>query len=508
MIIFPQEQADGIAELVQAKAYVNYDMPILTAEMKDFDAEILKSAAKLNFSRPDDTFDLHPINSVLVSMGWNKNDDVFTKEQAYPARYSPTDKPFNFMHVQSDIIGHITDSIVVDQSFARIEDSVDPTFIPDKFHIITAGVIYKIWEDPKLQQRMDKIISEIKEGDKWFVSMECLFAGFDYGIIKANGESAVIERNEQTSALTKYLRAYGGPGIYNGHKIGRVLKKITFSGKGLVNNPANPESVILNNFNSSYANLGYVNNMNQNGENIMTDTIEILKAEVKDLKEKLVAKEVSATEALNKSHATEVASLTKQISDLVAAEEKDKEDKKKFWEDKDKEKAEVEKLKADNEYMSKVITEFKKASKKTERETALLKKGVAAEEVESLVANTLDTSDEQFAGVVATFEAFAKKVKKDKEDGATSPPMPSPGSGVQPNFAAEKDAKDKDAKDAKDMKDCEAGTKEVTTDPVDVITTASVVGNQQNLGVSISNQDTEVAQAIAKFYKSFKGETE
>jgi hypothetical protein len=38
---------------------------------------------------------------------------------------------------------------------------------------------------------------------------------------------------------------YGGEGVFNGHKIGRYLKNITFSGKGLTKKPANPESVIF-----------------------------------------------------------------------------------------------------------------------------------------------------------------------------------------------------------------------------------------------------------------------
>ena len=46
--------------------------------------------------------------------------------------------------------------------------------------------------------------------------------------------------------LTKHLRAYGGTGEYEGYQIGRLLRDISFSGKGLVSKPANPRSVILN----------------------------------------------------------------------------------------------------------------------------------------------------------------------------------------------------------------------------------------------------------------------
>ena len=45
--------------------------------------------------------------------------------------------------------------------------------------------------------------------------------------------------------LHKHLRAYGGKGGYEDHKIGRLLRNIVFSGKGFVNKPANPDSVIF-----------------------------------------------------------------------------------------------------------------------------------------------------------------------------------------------------------------------------------------------------------------------
>ena len=46
--------------------------------------------------------------------------------------------------------------------------------------------------------------------------------------------------------MTKFLRAYGGEGEHENYKIGRVLRQITFSGKGFVDRPANPDSIIFN----------------------------------------------------------------------------------------------------------------------------------------------------------------------------------------------------------------------------------------------------------------------
>src|SRR5690606_32975140 len=41
-----------------------------------------------------------------------------------------------------------------------------------------------------------------------------------------------------------HLRAYGGNGVYEGYRLGRLLRNITFSGKGLVDVPANKRSHI------------------------------------------------------------------------------------------------------------------------------------------------------------------------------------------------------------------------------------------------------------------------
>ena len=77
---------------------------------------------------------------------------------------------------------------------------------------------------------MKKIIAEIEEG-KWYVSMECLFAGFDYALIGEEGSAKVLARDEESAFLTKHLRAYGGTGEYQGYKVGRALEIYLFQVK-------------------------------------------------------------------------------------------------------------------------------------------------------------------------------------------------------------------------------------------------------------------------------------
>jgi hypothetical protein len=190
--------------------------------------------------------DLYYVQSILVTSSWNKNDDIFDKLEIWNARNTPEDKPTNLEHDESIIIGHITSNWPITEDGKVIGEDANYETLPDKYHILTGSVIYRGFSSPELRTRAEKLITEIENGQK-YVSMECFFNGFDYGLInKTNGTYKTLERNENTAYLTKYLKAYGGIGEHEGYKIGRVLRNIVFSGKGFVNKPANPESIIFN----------------------------------------------------------------------------------------------------------------------------------------------------------------------------------------------------------------------------------------------------------------------
>lgn len=246
MKLYQQEILDGLAEAVKSQASVAYCAPAVLVNNIENDSSWNPSRTiikKIKASSNPNQIDLYYIKSILVSTGWNKNDDVFDPDQTWAARTTPEDKQFNFMHNENDIIGHITGSYVVDRQGNKIL-AEDEKEAPKEFDIITEAVLYNSWSNPDNRERMKRIIAEIEEG-KWFVSMECLFAGFDYAVIDNAGNSRVITRSEESAFLTKHLRAYGGTGEYEGYKIGRSLRDISFSGKGLVSKPANPRSVIL-----------------------------------------------------------------------------------------------------------------------------------------------------------------------------------------------------------------------------------------------------------------------
>lgn len=184
---------------------------------------------------------LYRVPSVLASVGWNKNTDVFTPEDLFNARSTPVNKPFNYMHKESDIIGHTVASYVFTHGGTLWTESTCPD---EPFDIIDDSVIYTIYESPENIERIQKLIAEIQDG-AWFVSMECVFPNFDYAIKDKDNSEEIITRNASTAFLTKYLKVYGGTGQFEGKSIGRVLRNFVFSGKGLVDKPANERSIIL-----------------------------------------------------------------------------------------------------------------------------------------------------------------------------------------------------------------------------------------------------------------------
>lgn len=185
--------------------------------------------------------DLALVVAILVSTGWNLNDDIFTPEEVWKARLSPLHKPMNDHHQAKKILGHIVQTRVLDKSGTEINVN-DGESLPTEFDIEVAGVLYRAVSE--LSERINEIIEKAKIGEM-FVSMEALFPDFGYGLMDSTtADIKLVERNESTAFLTKHLREYGGSGKYRGYRVGRVLKDIIFSAQGFVNTPANPESVI------------------------------------------------------------------------------------------------------------------------------------------------------------------------------------------------------------------------------------------------------------------------
>ena len=306
-----------------------------------------------------------------------QNDDVFTTRATWEARNTPEDKQFNYSHDENDIIGHITGSYVLTKDGKAIADD---EAMPEDFDIITQAVLYNSWSQAENQDRMGKIISEIGDG-KWYVSMECLFAGFDYALINQDGEAKVLARNEDSAFLTKHLRAYGGTGEYEGYKIGRALSNISFSGKGLVEKPANPRSVILNSKSTAQFNVKeQLADVQSQLSEAKTEN-EAIKAKIEEAKDKEFASSVEAYEAAAEQGKATISELEETIKSTQARV------------------AELEDTLATSQNelteAQNAVAEMKQKAKMDNRKSALVEAGLSEEEVEDKVAafDALDDSD-------------------------------------------------------------------------------------------------------------------
>lgn len=137
MILYKQEIADGLSDkLAVAK--------VTCSALAQCDISLLKNKTLAeNKNQPD----LFYMKSILVTTGWNLNDEVFDGKETWLARNSPEDKPLNIEHKALDIIGHHTGNYAVDDFMVVIDSNTPIDGLPEKFHIITNSVIYTKLDD-------------------------------------------------------------------------------------------------------------------------------------------------------------------------------------------------------------------------------------------------------------------------------------------------------------------------------------------------------------------------
>lgn len=406
MNVFKSEIEDGISEQVAKANSIAFTS---TISVKELPQEALEKALAMQF-QPITQIDLFYYESILVSTGWNKNDDVFDIREVVKARNTPSNKPVNYMHNEKDIIGHMTSSILMSEG-KILPDTINE--YPATLDVIVGSVLYKYWEDQEQRERINKLIAEIVD-DKWCVSMECIFPHFDYAIVTPNGEQKVVARNEETAFLSKYLKVFGGKGEYKGYRVGRLLRDFTFSGKGIVDNPANPRSKITDKAESFYGAAASIQDigLDSQEEKEMSKEIEtVAKSEYDSLVEELKALKTTAAEQAKK----EIDDKIKSISAEVDAH-------KEIIVQKDSTIASLNEqltaAKSELETVKKELQTEKLNVVKASRLAKLLEKGVSEDKAKSLVDKFASVSEELFTELVDAIPTEAKKeeAKKSEDD--------------------------------------------------------------------------------------------
>ena len=409
--IFSSEES--ISALIKSQSISSFCVPITESEIFEIPQHL---TATLEKTEERENFDLHYLKSLLVSSVWNGNDDLFLPSELWLARNTAKHKPFNFEHECDDIIGHITNSYVIDDKGNKLGEDLPLDNLPDTLHIISQAVLYKYWSKEDKQKRMDKILGEIKEG-KWFVSVECLFPTFDYALKASDGNMRLVARNEKTSFLTKYLRIYNGSGVYNGEKIGRVPRNFILSGKGLVAEPANKVSKIFaKKYELSKNNLEMVYNLKEE-VNKMDEKLELeYKEKIKKLEEAFTQLKASTDEIKNKE-------IQKQIEDskaIVEAKEQEinvlKASAEKLNQEKLEAAKQVSELVAQKKEIEDKLMKIEADAKKNERlNVAKSKLGLNDDEAQNFTNSLNLLSDEAFNSFVDFQLKFSGKASQNKE---------------------------------------------------------------------------------------------
>jgi hypothetical protein len=239
-------EIEGLAEKISKGYVISYASQLEKLENPCCHHNLYTSnASQFNTNAAIEDKDLYYTKSIFVTTNANLNDDYFDPKEVWSARHTPSHKPTNIEHDEKKLVGHMTDCWAVNaENQSIISDDSPADNLPPIYHLVNGAVIYRAWQDQALSERANKLIDEIEAGEK-FVSMECLFTNFDYAVTYADGTFEIKPRNETNAYLTKHLRAYGGTGKYNDMAVKRLLRNITFSGKGYVDRPANPESIVF-----------------------------------------------------------------------------------------------------------------------------------------------------------------------------------------------------------------------------------------------------------------------
>lgn len=185
--------------------------------------------------------DLQYFSSVFVSSGYNLNSAFFLPTELIKAESSVVDKPLDIEHEQDKIVGHLyskvfalKDRTVFDP--AELAASAGEGINNVSMDIITASRVYKA--------RFPEVAADILMG-KYKVSMECYFRDFDIIVDNLIIPKAEAKQVGLTEEINKIITVKDGNKALGRQRVGRVLRDILFSGCGLVENPANPDSVIL-----------------------------------------------------------------------------------------------------------------------------------------------------------------------------------------------------------------------------------------------------------------------
>lgn len=216
-------------------------------ELHEETAALRERATKI-INLPDEKTkqpDLLYFSAIFVSSGENLNHAYFLPSELIKAEGTIVNKALDVEHKEDQVIGHIYERAFMDKDGNPLnldELASEDSSNADKMemHVAVAGILYK--------NRFPNIAQEVASG-QWKVSMEAYYGDFDVKVgdvimSKKEAEALGLASGKENifGKLAKVIK--DGKEIAVGN-LARVLRGIIFSGCGIVKNPANPPSVIL-----------------------------------------------------------------------------------------------------------------------------------------------------------------------------------------------------------------------------------------------------------------------
>jgi|TARA_Y100000310_G_scaffold11745_1_gene12230 chemotaxis protein histidine kinase CheA len=512
IIIFDAEREAGLEEQIRSQAslaYVSQLCPANPAKKgQTLSEELIKD---IRATAGDKDGDVYRTFSILVSTSWNKNDDVFSQEEVWAAKQTPTYKPANLEHDEKKIVGGIIGTWPVDEQLKLIDQDISLDNLPDFYHLLVSSVIYNQWQDPEYQARAEDLINKIEDG-QMFVSMECIFKGFDYAVVTPDNENHIVARTNDTAFLSRHLRAYGGSGQYEEHKVGRLLKNITFSGKGFVEKPANPDSIIFDSdYSFDFTNASFTKNLfsNDNGVSVRVGNYvfsntnpqenldmsnDILNDQVKELKEALAAVEAENKRLTAKVAEANIGKWEDQVAEFKQQVEALSASLSEAGEELSAATTKIEQLETslatESEARSQaedLVEKMEQEKSQAERKAQLIEAGLSEEEALAKLEVFGNLSQEQFEAVAETIKEaagenpFKKKEEEDEEKKAKMKRY-----AKSDDVEAEADESEETNEEATDAEAVDADEAEVVDE--EVLETASV---EEAIDMTVASEESE-----------------
>jgi hypothetical protein len=215
---------------------------VVTAPLNMETASLSKAALALSLpEEADRQMDLLYMTAIFVSSGTNKNGAVFLGSELIKARNTIKDKAVDIEHDERSLIGQITNYVFLDPegtAFSAEKASKKEVTKLDgmDMDIAISAIIHAA--------RFPDIAEDIRNGE-WAVSMEAYFTDFDIKVGDFIIPREQAEEKGYDDMVGQVVKLKDGNKELGYHLIGRVLRGITFAGVGIVKNPANERSLIL-----------------------------------------------------------------------------------------------------------------------------------------------------------------------------------------------------------------------------------------------------------------------